>query len=854
MHLNAERIQAFLDGALGTEERVELERHAASCAGCQADLDGWRLLYSQLGGLPELRPSQGFARRVLAGIESSAALQPEGSLEPEPAKTRGFGWFGLRGAPRPRHMGPERLQDYVEGVLTARQTARVEAHLDSCRACRTEAGAWRELIRRIEVLPALAPPAGFAGQVMAGIRTRRPASGRAAAREPAGVRAWATHPFRPRRQTAWAALSGVAVTPVAITALLCYAVFSNPAVTPGYLASFLWWNVTSGLSGAADLLADALFESGWISEAYLIFSALAGQPVAAAIGAAFLTGATSLSGWVLYRNLAPTKRSMGSMREQLFNFTRIPLALTGLVLLPAALAGQLREVVSSQLVISEGEAGLSLEFADDGLLEIVLRDGVLRVDDEEVGHFVPGDALDAAWRDLLGETVGLADGPLAQALQDWAPPASLSGDALDAAETIDESLQAALRPVEPSVQEDPGLEADASPGRRLRALVTRTAVFGDLVEALGAIDVLTSSIYVRRNVRIGRDEVVEGPIVISEGRLTVDGTINGDVFVVEGSITVNDGAEIHGDIRLVNSSYSGVPESSLAGRVVRVDSQDPDLQTSDSGELQSLEIRIRNEMREEIREEIRDELRREFPDTPARASPLRAVGRGIAEVMGDLITFLIVSLIALAAVYFAKDNLEVVADAARLNPVRAAMVGGAGAFLLLPAWIAGCVALAISVVGILALPFWLVLFPVAAALAATLGYLSVARNIGEWLAGRQISRLAWLRPSNTFYAVATGVGAMLAFSVVSHVLDIVPFLGLWSKLVAVVGSAIFIVAVLIGFGAVLLTRGGRRTEFHGGGDFFWREPAGMGDAYPDDAGEAEEGDDDRGPGGGGGGA
>ena len=862
MHLNAERIQAFLDGALGTEERREVERHAASCTGCQADLDGWQLLYAELGGLPELRPSEGFGRRVLAGIESSAALQPEGSREPEPAKARRFGWFGYRGATKPRHIGPERLQDYAEGVLTARKTARIEAHLGSCRACRTDAEAWGELIRRIEVLPELAPSAGFAGRVMAGIRTGRSVSRprRAASRGLAGVPAWALHPFPSRQQTAWAALSGVAVTPIAITALLCYAVFSNPAVTPGYLASFLWWNVRSGLSGAADLMAEALFESGWVSEAYLIFSALAGQPVAAAIGAACLTGATSLSGWVLYRNLAPTKRAMGSMREHLFNFTRIPLALAGLVLIPAALVGQVREVVSSQLVISEREAGLSLEFADDGLLEIVLRDGMVRVDGEEAGHFVPGDALDTAWRTLLGETVGLADGPLGQALQEWAPPASLSGEALDAAETIDESLQAALRPVEPSVQADPDLEADASPGRGFRALLTQTAVFGDLMEALAAIDVLTSSIYVRQNVRVGRDEVVEGPIVISEGQLTVDGTIDGDVFIVEGSITVNDGAEIHGDIRLVNSSYSGVPESSLAGRVVRVDSQDPDLQTSDSGELQSLEVRIRNdevrirnEMREEIREEIRDELRREFPDTPARASPLRAVGRGIAEVMGDLITFLIVSLIALAAVYFAKGNLEVVADAARLNPVRAGMVGGAGVFLLLPAWIAGCVALAISVVGILALPFWLVLFPVAVALAATLGYLSVARNMGEWLAARQISRLEWLRPSNTFYAVTTGVGAMLAFSVVSHVLDMVPFFGFWSKLVAVLGSMIVIIAVLIGFGAVLLTRGGRRPEYYAG-DLFGREPAGMQDPYPDDAVEAKEDGDDRGRAGGEGGA
>ncbi len=843
MHLNAERIQAFLDGALGTEERVEVEKHAASCTRCQADLDGWRLLFSELGGLPELGPSEGFGRRVLAGIETSPASRPEGSLQPEPGKPWGFGWLGHRVAARWGHIGPGRLQDYAEGFLTARRTARVEAHLDSCRACRRDAEAWGELIRRIEGLPELAPSAGFAPQVMAEIRARRSVSRRAAARGRAGSRARARHHFP--GQKAWAALSGVAVTPIAIAALLGYAVFSNPAVTPGYLASFLWWNVSSGLAAAAELLADALFESGWIAEAYLIFNALAGQPGAAALGAVCLAGATSLSGWVLYRNLVPTRRPIGTMRGYRFNLTQLPLTLAGLVLLPAALAGQVREVVSSQMVTSEREAGLSLEFADDGLLEIVLGDGVVRIDGEPVGQFVPGDALDTAWRALLDEIVGLAGGSLGQALEDWTPPPSLSGDALDAAETIDESLHAALRRLESSDPADPDPEADASPSLRLRTFLTRTAVFGDLVEALGAIDALTSSIYVRENVRVGRNEVVEGPIVISEGRLTVDGTINGDVFIVEGSITVNEGAEIHGDIRLVNSSYSGVPESALAGRVVRVDSRDPDLQASDSGRLQSLEIRIRNEMREEIRDEIRDELRREFPDTPTGVSPLRAVGRGIADVMGDVITFLIVSLIALAAVYFAKSNLEVVADAARLNPVRAGLVGGAGVFLLLPAWVTGCVALAISVVGILALPFWLVLFPVAVALAATLGYLSVARNVGEWLAARQTIRGAWPQPASTFYAVITGVGAMLAFSVVSHVLDVVPFLGLLSKLVAVLGSIIVLIAVLVGFGAVLLTRGGRQPEFYGGGDFFTHEPAEAGDPYPDEVIETEEDGDRR---------
>ncbi len=537
---------------------------------------------------------------------------------------------------------------------------------------------------------------------------------------------------------------------------------------------------------------------------------------------------------------------MVSMQEYRFSFVRLQLAVLVLALLPAALAGQVREVVSNQLAISQREAALVLEFTDDGVLEITLRDGVVSVDDEEVGRFAPGDALDTAWRGLLGEIVTLTDGPLGQALQDWAPPASLSGDALDTAELLDESLETALRPRESSTQADPepGIDLEVPSDLGLRALLSRTEILGELGEALEAIDALTSSIYVREDVRVARDEVVHGPIVVAEGQLTVDGTIDGDVFIVEGSITVNDGAEIHGDIRLVNSRYDGVPESSLAGRVMRVDFDDLDLQTSDLAELQDLEARVRNEVREELRDEIRDELHKEFSGTPRGGSAWGAVSRGIAEIIGDLITFLILSLIALGVVYFAKDNLEVVADTAGQDPVRAGMVGVAGTFLVLPAWLAGCVALAVSIVGIIALPFWLVLFPLAVALGATLGYLAVARNIGEWLAAKEISRTEWLRPTNTFYAVAMGVGAILAFSVAAHALDIVPFFGLLSKLVAVLGSMIALAAVLIGFGAVLLTRGGRQPEFYGGGDLLDREPVWAEESYEgsysDDVIEAEE--------------
>jgi len=379
-------------------------------------------------------------------------------------------------------------------------------------------------------------------------------------------------------------------------------------------------------------------------------------------------------------------------------------------ILPAAVVGQTRPVVSNQLAISQTEAVLYLEFADDGTLEIALRDGSVMIDGEERGSFEQGDALDTVWRGLLGEIVSLSDGPLGEALRSWQAPSSLEDRAFALAQLLDRTLEDAL-------------ESD---------------------------------------------------------------------------------------------NASDDPEPAVV-----IDATDPDLGLS-LQELADLSGRIRLEIREELREEL-EELRRELRNAEEASRghrPLRALGRGITEVLGDVITFLLLSLLALGAVYFAKDNLEVVADTARRNPLRAGMVGLAGAFLVLPAWILGCVALVASVVGIIALPFWALLFPVAVALGAGLGYLAVARNIGEWVASRHIRSLEWLQPTNTFYAVTAGIGALLAFHVSASILDIVPFFGFFSGLLAALGTMAIVATLLIGFGAVLLTRGGRQADFYAGDDPF----------------------------------
>jgi anti-sigma factor RsiW len=303
MHLTAERIQAFLDAALSSEESAAVREHATFCGDCQTELDSWRLLYSELSELPELSPAPGFATRVLTALDPAV-------LKAETEKPL-FGRLRQWAARTAEHVEPERLQDYVEGLLPSRQMARVSAHVKACEACRSEELRWEELIHGLECLPELAPSEAFSGRVMAqlaiGDLVRTPA--------PSATRQWVlgwAERLIPRTQKAWAVISGVALTPVTVVALLAHAVFSNPLVTPGHLASFLWWKVTGGVSALAGIFADGVLESPLVFYAYSVLGALANAPVLTAMVAVSLAAATSLSGWVLYRNLMTTRTVDGN--------------------------------------------------------------------------------------------------------------------------------------------------------------------------------------------------------------------------------------------------------------------------------------------------------------------------------------------------------------------------------------------------------------------------------------------------------------------------------------------------------------------------------------------------------------
>jgi hypothetical protein len=135
--------------------------------------------------------------------------------------------------------------------------------------------------------------------------------------------------------------------------------------------------------------------------------------------------------------------------------------------------------------------------------------------------------------------------------------------------------------------------------------------------------------------------------------------------------------------------------------------------------------------------------------------------------------------------------------------------GIAGQLALVPGLVILVAALAVTVVGVLAVPLVVVAYVLAGAGLLTLGFLAAAFVLGRWLAG---SRTAAGRPraaaDRGASVRALGAGLALFFGLWMPVafLGAVPAAGLIVRAAAV---AFTWLAVTAGFGAALLSRGGR---------------------------------------------
>ncbi|MDX1646101.1 MAG: hypothetical protein R3304_03060 [Longimicrobiales bacterium] len=498
----------------------------------------------------------------------------------------------------------------------------------------------------------------------------------------------------------------------------------------------------------------------------------------------------------------------------------LPVLALGVLILPDGAHGQLREIVAKSVSASSSGASLELTFADERELEVSFENGSVSVDGESIGSYEPGSDLDAAWRALLGDAMGLENGPLADRLVAWEVPEDLAGEARATATTVDEALEEALQVSTASASatvQSRIMVSGSEDGTLAEALlrsVDRLGLLGEALEGLSTGDRLR--IHVEEDVVVPEGSVVEGSMVVIEGMLTIEGEIRGDVVVVDGSVEILETGVVHGELRAADARILR-NRGEIGGGIVDVLETERDLE-------RELRDRIREEIRAEIRSDLRNEIRNvtrmDHDDDFSIMAPFRPVIRGVGGVLEKLILVFVLAVVGAGFLAFAGENMETISETARRSPGRAAMVGVAGSFLLLPVWILGAVALAISIVGIPVAIAWLPLFPLAAGLAALLGYLAVAQNTGEWLARTDFPWTGWIERSNPVYTMVAGlIGLLLAF-IAGHVISIAPFLDFLAGLLFAVGIIVTIVAVQIGFGAVLLTRGGRRPEYRGAYDTY----------------------------------
>ncbi len=500
----------------------------------------------------------------------------------------------------------------------------------------------------------------------------------------------------------------------------------------------------------------------------------------------------------------------------------LSLLVTGFLLaLTAPLGAQEvdRTIVFNQVTVTSQQATLEVEFDDGESLDITLREGRILANGEELGRYERGDALDVAWRTLLGRAVATDNGGIAELLRDWSAPADLEEEPAQGARALEERLRSELRPVE--AVPSPVLVGSPDDLREaVESLILRTDRLRALTSAVRDLRAPELRIHVGEDVRIEAGERVAGSVLVLDGNVTLEGEIEGDLLLLGGSLSLGEDARIGGDLRWSDAEGTDAARGQVGGRVTRIQPV-PDRPEAD----------LRDEIQREVRAALGAETDTRRPSRPARIDGRGFLGnlaQGVGKVLQTLLTFGILFGMGLAALYFLPRHFELVGRTARNAPGRSAVVGLATGILSFPIWIAGIVLLAITVIGIPVMLLWLPLFPLAVALAATVGFLAVARNAGEWVARGRFQGFESLDASRPAIQLAGGLALLLAAFALAGVFQMGgAWLSVFHGLLTFVGVLLVVLVGTVGLGAVVLSRGGRDPLYAGpgwswgGGDDPW---------------------------------
>jgi hypothetical protein len=261
--------------------------------------------------------------------------------------------------------------------------------------------------------------------------------------------------------------------------------------------------------------------------------------------------------------------------------------------------------------------------------------------------------------------------------------------------------------------------------------------------------------------------------VVARGPVVVAGRVDGSVISLAGDVTVRPGGVVTGDALAVG------------GRVI-----------ADGGVVEG-------EMRS------MSALPTLLPAPAVVAANRTPLQRTLDNVRLVAATLGILLVVAVGVLVFAGPNLDEVVVTLEGRFARAFWMGLLGQLLILPALLLLVVALAVSIIGILLIPFAIVAYVVAIAGLLTLGFLAVARLVGSALpAGRDGSTRV-----RVLVALAIGVSAFFALWMVAALLTWAP---LAASVVRAAALAATWAAVTLGLGAAILSRAGTHRRVAAG--------------------------------------
>ena len=264
-----------------------------------------------------------------------------------------------------------------------------------------------------------------------------------------------------------------------------------------------------------------------------------------------------------------------------------------------------------------------------------------------------------------------------------------------------------------------------------------------------------------------------GTVAVVQGDLDVFGTVEGSAIAVGGDVVVHPGGHVRGD------ALAALGRVRAEGGVV-------------DGEMRTLQGPVGPVAGRAVR----------------AANPISPTAATYLALKISLGWLVLLCFIGIGILMFAERYLEGVVETVEHAFSRSFWAGVVGQLALLPAFLVMIVALAITLVGILLIPFGVVAFWIAAAGLTTLGFVAVAQVTGQALL-RGRARSALTDRGATLRALVTGIVLYTGLWVVAAAFAWSPLVG---GILRGLAFAVCWVAATAGFGAALLSRAGTRRE------------------------------------------